>query len=312
MLLWHTLSTYFRARLGGRVQKIPLDAGSGCPNRDGTLSHAGCIFCNAQGSGSGLRRQGLNISSQWKFWQEKYARTEHSRKFIAYLQSFSNTYGPAARLRHLLEEVARLPGILGLSVGTRPDCLDEEKLDMLADCSLPEIWLELGLQSAHDATLQRVNRHHSRADAERAVRNAAARGLKVCGHLMAGLPGEDAEAFLYSVRWAATLPLSGIKLHSLYVCADTELARLHALGRYTPLSKEVYVDMLAAALPLLPARMVIHRLTGDPAPGELLTPDWTLDKRGVLTALHRHMHRCGLWQGCRADAGNRRPAWFGR
>lgn len=312
MLLWHTLSTYFRARLGGRVQKIPLDAGSRCPNRDGTLSRAGCIFCNEQGSGSGLGGQGVDIPSQWRLWQEKYARTEDSRRFIAYLQSFSNTYGPPGRLRRLLSEVARLPGNLGVSVGTRPDCLDEEKLDILAACPLSEVWLELGLQSAHDATLERINRHHSRTDAERAIRAADARGLKVCGHLMAGLPGEDADAFLRSVRWAAALPLAGIKLHSVYVCAGTELARQYASGTYAPPTKEAYVEMLASALPLLPARMVVHRLTGDPAPGELLAPDWTLDKRGVLATLHRSMHRRGLWQGCRADARQGRPLWFGR
>lgn len=312
MILWHTLSTYFRERFGGRVQKIPLDAGASCPNRDGTLSHEGCLFCNAQGSGSGLLDRGIDIGAQWKFWQEKYANTDNARDFLAYLQSFSNTYGPVAHLRRLLDAVARLPGNRGLSIGTRPDCVDEEKLDLLASCPLPEVWLELGLQSAHDTTLKRVGRRHTHADAERAIHMAADRGLRVCGHLMAGLPGESVEDFLVSVRWAAALPLKGVKLHSLYVCRHSPLEYLWKKGDYIPLTRAAYVDALACALPLLPSSMVIHRLTGDPAPGELLAPLWTLRKRDVFTALHHRMRTDGLWQGCHADVPTQRPAWYGR
>lgn len=311
MLLWHALSTYFRSRFGGRVQKIPLDAGASCPNRDGTLSHDGCVFCNAQGAGSGLLGRGMDIDAQWRLWREKYRRTDASRTFLAYFQSFSNTYGSPDALRRLLDRVSVLPGNRGLAIGTRPDCVDEEKLDMLAAYALPEVWLELGLQSAHEATLERIGRRHDRAAAERAVRMAAARGIKVCGHLMAGLPGESAGDFLASVRWAAALPLAGIKLHSLYVCRQSGLEDVWRRGEYTPPAREEYVDMLARALPLLPSRVVIHRLTGDPAPGELLAPLWTLRKRDVFTALHRRMRRDGTWQGSAADAPGERPQWYG-
>lgn len=311
MLLWHTLSTYFRSRFGERVQKIPLDAGASCPNRDGTLSRAGCVFCNAQGAGSGLLERGVDIGAQWRLWREKYRNTDSRRGFLAYFQSFSNTYGPPESLRRLLDSVAALPGNMGVSIGTRPDCVDEEKLDILAACPLPEVWLELGLQSAHDATLDRIGRRHGRAEAECAVRMAAARGIRVCGHLMAGLPGETAEDFLASVRWAAALPLAGIKLHSLYVCRESGLEQAWRRGEYAPLTRENYVDTLARALPLLPSRMVIHRLTGDPAPGELLAPRWTLRKRDVFTALYHRMRRDGAWQGSKADVGEGRPVWYG-
>lgn len=311
MLLHYTLSAYFRSRFQGRIQKIPLDAGSSCPNRDGTLSRTGCIFCNVEGSGSGLGQQGFSLARQWQHWIHRYQRTESGRRFMAYLQSFSNTYGPVSRLRTLLDTIVALPGVMGVSVGTRPDCLDTEKLELLAGCPLPEVWLELGLQSAHDATLRRINRHHSRTVSEQAVHAAARHGIRVCGHFMAGLPGEGAEEFLDSIRWAAALPLAGIKIHNVYVCCNTVLAEQYAAGSYQPLQRESYLELLAAALPLLPAHMVIHRLTGDPAPHELVAPEWAADKRGLLTSLHHIMSRRGLWQGCRADAWESRPEWFG-
>ena len=142
MLLWHTLATYFRRKYGVRVQKIPLDAGATCPNRDGTLSARGCIFCNDSGSGSGMGLRGLDLRAQWDAWYAKYTTTDSDRLFMAYLQSFSNTYGPASRLARLLEQVAALPGCRGIAVGTRPDCLDDEKLALLAGCGLDEVWLE--------------------------------------------------------------------------------------------------------------------------------------------------------------------------
>lgn len=255
--------------------------------------------------------RGVDIGAQWVFWQAKYRSTDSSRAFLAYIQSFSNTYGPAAALQRLLDAVSALPGNVGLAIGTRPDCVDAEKLDMLAACPLPEVWLELGLQSASDVTLARINRRHCRDDAERAVRMAAQRGIRVCGHLMAGLPGEDVEDFLASVRWAAALPLAGVKLHCLYVCQGSTLAGEFRRGGYTPLSRQTYVEALTRALPLLPSRVVIHRLTGDPAPGELLAPAWTLQKRDVFTDLYHSMRRQGLWQGCQADVPMGRPEWYG-
>ena len=177
MLLWHTLATYFRRKYGVRVQKIPLDAGATCPNRDGTLSARGCIFCNDSGSGSGMGLRGLDLRAQWDAWYTKYTTTDSDRLFMAYLQSFSNTYGPASRLAHLLEQVAALPGCRGIAVGTRPDCLDGEKLALLAGCGLDEIWLELGLQTCRDDTLRRINRGHTARQAEEAVRAALDAGL---------------------------------------------------------------------------------------------------------------------------------------
>ena len=171
----------------------------------------------------GLR--GLDLRAQWDAWYTKYTTTDSDRLFMAYLQSFSNTYGPASRLAHLLEQVAALPGCRGIAVGTRPDCLDGEKLALLAGCGLDEVWLELGLQTCRDDTLRRINRGHTARQAEEAVRAALDAGLLVCGHLMAGLPGEDENDFLDGVDWAVSLGMQGLKLHNVYVPQGTELAR---------------------------------------------------------------------------------------
>ncbi len=310
-MLWHCLGTYFRRKYGKRVQKIPLDAGASCPNRDGTLAKQGCIFCNAQGSGSGLWHKGLTLQEQWNVWKDKYEATDSNRGFMAYFQSFSNTYGPSSRLMHLVETVQNLPENMGVSVGTRPDCIDNEKLDILARCNLPEVWIEFGLQSCHERTLDLIQRRHSVNDSEKAVRMAADHGLKVCAHLMAGLPGENTDDFLESVRWALTLPLAGLKIHNLYVSHDSVLKTWYANGHYTPLHSDDYIDMLARALPLIPSNIVMHRLTGDPAPGELAAPDWAEHKRPIFTALIHRLQGQKCWQGSEADVGSMRPQWYG-
>lgn len=309
MLRWHTLAAYYHWKCGARVQKIPLDAGASCPNRDGALSRRGCLFCNAQGAGSGLAARGLSLQEQWDVLRAERLRRTPQARFLAYLQSFSNTYGPKERLQQLLQTASALPGCLGLAVGTRPDCLDGPKLDMLA-AHPGELWLELGLQSGNDATLARINRGHDAACAARAVRAAAARGIAVCGHLMAGLPGEDEKDFLQSLDWALSLPLRGLKLHNVYVPRGTGLARLYAAGAYHPLWRDEYVDMLCMALPRIPSGIVLHRLQSDPAPGELLAPAWASDKRGVLGDLRRALEARDLWQGKAVDAPWGRPSIF--
>lgn len=298
MLPWNALAPYLRSLYGQRVQKIPLDAGASCPNRDGTLSRHGCVFCNGEGSGSGFHAYGNDILSQWAFWQAKYAVNTKATKFLAYFQSFSNTYCSVEKLSQTLERTASLPDIVGLSMGTRPDCLGAEKLRVLAACPLPEVWLELGLQSCHNATLQRINRQHDVAQAEQAVHEAAGMGIKVVGHLMAGLPGEGVEDFLHSVRWAAGLPLHGIKLHCTFVPRHTALARDYAAGKYVPLTQEAYVQAMVRALTLLPANLLIHRLTGDPTPEELVAPLWTRQKSDTINAIRRTMELYNLQQGC--------------
>ncbi len=309
----YALSTYLRQRFGRRVQKIPLDAGCSCPNRDGTLSRRGCLFCNAKGSGTGLLEKGLNLAAQWNHWRGVYNRGPTAASFIAYLQSYSNTHGPVSRLRETLGQITALPDLVGLAVGTRPDCLDREKLALLA--SLPrdpfvEIWLELGLQSADNQVLERINRGHDLETFVRACHAAADHGLFVCAHLIAGLPGEDKSGFLRGIRTLNQLPVQGVKFHSLYVCAGSPLADIWRKGEYAPLTLERYLDWIADGIALLRPDMVVQRLTGDPAPDELLAPPWAAVKRSVRAGILAELRSRNLWQGKALTPEAPVPSWF--
>ncbi|SIO00583.1 TIGR01212 family radical SAM protein [Halodesulfovibrio marinisediminis] len=304
------LATYFRYRFAERVQKIPLDAGATCPNRDGTISRTGCIFCNPSGSGSGMGLQGMNLNDQWDSWYKKYTRSQNARLFIAYLQSFSNTYGPAEKLSKNLTSIASLQGVMGVSIGTRPDCVDEEKLDIIAKQDLDEIWLELGLQSAHDRTLSLINRGHTYQDFVNAVTLAAERGIKVCVHLIAGLPNETTEDFLRTVEMVCELPIRGIKFHSLYVADNTVLAKMWRDGKYTPMTEEEFIDAITRAVPKVPSTVVIQRLTGDAMEGELLAPHWGTAKRALVDKIMAELAKRDVWQGKEVDAADSVPLWF--
>jgi radical SAM protein (TIGR01212 family) len=309
MQLWYPAFVYFTRRLGMRLQKIVLDRpGASCPNRDAATGRNGCVFCNPYGSGSGLAEAAPDLFTQWEHWRAHYGAK--ARLFMAYFQSFTNTRGRLEDLRGLLAQTEKLPAIAGIAIGTRPDCVDEAKLDAVAACGLPEVWLELGLQSAHNATLIRIRRGHGVAASERAVRLAAERGIKVCGHLMAGLPGEGAEGFIDSIRWVAALPIAGIKLHNVYVARDTPLERDYLAGAYMPLGQREYVALAAEALTLLPARVVIQRLVSDPAPDELVAPEWTRLKSRTHDAIRALLMAEKEWQGCKNDARDGVPAWF--
>lgn len=287
---WNTFTLHLRRRFGQRVQKIPLDAGSSCPNRDGTLSRDGCTFCNAVGSGSGLGLAGMNIPAQWNHWREHFRKSNRASLFLAYLQSFSNTYGPAARLAALIDILRPLPDLAGLSVGTRPDCIDAEKLALLHGAPWKEKWLELGVQTLNDATLRRINRGHDAASSERAIDLAAQTNVQVCAHLMLGLPGETPDDVLRTVRRLNALPVNGVKLHNVYVCRNTALERDYRAGNYEPLAEEAYVRLAVDALVELRPDIIIHRVVADPAPGELVAPDWATRKGDLVRFIQHAYH----------------------
>ncbi|QGY39817.1 TIGR01212 family radical SAM protein [Pseudodesulfovibrio cashew] len=318
MKRYYSLSAHTRRRYGQRVQKIPLDAGFSCPNRDGTLSRAGCLFCNPKGSGSGFGAQGQSLAEQWEFWRSIHVERHHLSLFTAYLQSYSNTHGPIEKLAETLTRLKGLPGLESLSLGTRPDCLDKAKLELLArqrdELGLSDVTLELGLQSASDTTLAYINRGHTAAEFAEAVKEAAAHGLTVVGHVIAGLPtpnGREGEAeLLDSIDFINTLPVSGIKFHNLYVCRGTGVAKLYEAGQYVPLSQDEYLTMLSAALMRLKPTTVVHRLNGNPGKGELLAPDWAANMRGLHNAVRSHFEKHDVWQGKHNGAGDAIPPWF--
>ncbi|WP_462324420.1 tRNA modification radical SAM protein MnmL/YtqA [Desulfoplanes sp.] len=309
---YFSLSTYFHNRHGHRVQKIPLDAGFSCPNRDGTLSAAGCLFCNPLGSGTGQGQDSTPLAEQYNFWRARFHKKYKAHAFLGYLQSFTNTYGPLSAVTRVLDELRGLPELAGVCIGTRPDCLDRAKLAALAKFPGPENWLDLGLQSANDQTLVRINRGHDVACFERSARMAGEMGLKVCAHVIAGLPGETKEDFLATIDFLNRLPVQGIKIHNLYVCKGAGLALWWRRGDYLPPSMAEYVGWVVHGLAHLRPDIVIHRLNGDPQPGELLAPDWAGDKSGVLQAISLALAEQDTWQGRAYGRTSRRPPWFDR
>lgn len=297
-LPFRSLNAYMTARYGERVQKITLDAGFTCPNRDGRVGRGGCMYCNDRGSGTGAQARGLDITRQLDEGVSRLGKRYQAQKFMAYFQSFSNTYAPLEDLRRLYEEALAHPQVVGLSIGTRPDCLSPELIKLLSGYSRRHlIWLELGLQSAHDRTLQLINRGHDAACFARTANLTANQGLHVLAHVILGLPQESRDDMLATARFLSTLPVDGVKIHLLYVIKDTPLAELFNDGRYTPLYQEDYVDLIVDFIELLPPHLVIHRLTGDPHPDELVAPEWCLHKNRVLTRIKENFIRRQTFQG---------------
>jgi len=295
---YRDLNTYFRDMFGHRVHKITVDAGMTCPNRDGTLSTGGCIYCSAQGSGTGAFGAGKSIREQLESAKDKVARRFKAKKFIAYFQSFTNTYAPIERLQALYDEALAVPDVAGLAIGTRPDCVSTEVLDLLESYTAGNlIWIEYGLQSAHDVTLNLINRGHDTASFTRAVAATRGRGINICAHIILGLPGETRRQMMETARFLADIGIHGIKLHLLYVILGTRLETLYNAGRYHCLEQQEYVELVCEFLERLPTDMVIQRLTGDPHPRELVAPAWALEKKQTLDMIKAVLEDRDTWQG---------------
>ncbi|MFO7495916.1 MAG: TIGR01212 family radical SAM protein [Desulfobacterales bacterium] len=295
---YRDLNTHLRALFGCRVQKISVDAGLTCPNRDGRVGSGGCIYCNSRGSGTGAHRLGLSVAEQLRRGKAALSKRYKAEKFLAYFQSFCNTYAPLETLHRLYAEALGVPNVVGLAVGTRPDCVDAPVLDLLAGLARSHlIWVEYGLQSAHDATLARINRGHTFRQFQRAVQATRHRGIRICAHVILGLPGETRRQMLVTADAVAALGIDGIKLHLLYVIRGTPLEVLYRTGHYTCLEQAAYVDLVCDFLERLPPEMVIQRLTGDPHPEELVAPQWSLKKSETLSLIQASLEQRDAWQG---------------
>ena len=300
---YYDFNTYLRSRFGCRVQKITIDAGMTCPNRNGNLATGGCIYCNAKGSGTGAFSQGRSITDQLTDGKRALSRRYKAKKFIAYFQSFSNTYAPVERLKRLYAEALAVEDVVGLSIGTRPDCVAAPILDLLQSyASKFLIWVEYGLQSAHDRTLRRINRGHDVARFEAAVAATRNRNIKICAHVILGLPGESRQDMRATAERLSELALDGVKLHVLYVIKGTPLENLYHEGQYRCLEQAEYVDLVCDFLERLPSQMVVQRLTSDPHPDELVAPKWTLQKNDNRQLIHKALEVRDTWQGRLADA----------
>ena len=295
---YNDLNTYFQSIFGCRVQKISIDAGLSCPNRDGTISSGGCIYCNARGSGTGAFDRGLSLTAQLQQGKTFLSRRYKAKKFIAYFQSFSNTYAPQDILKPLYEEALAVEDIVGLAVGTRPDCVNEPVLDLL-QAYTPNylIWIEFGLQSASDKTLECINRGHDVQCFKDAIKKTSSRGIKICVHVILGLPHESRSDMLHTARTIADLGIDGIKLHLLYVVKGTLLETQHRQGKYKCLEQQEYVDLVCDFIERIPPNMIIQRLTGDPHPKELVAPQWALKKSETLSKIRNTLEERDSWQG---------------
>ena len=296
--LYRDYNSYLRERFGCRVQKVTVDAGLTCPNRDGRCGRGGCIYCNSRGSGTGAARRGETVTEQLEKGKAFLGKRYKARKFLAYFQSFSNTYAPLAHLKALYAEALAVKDIVGLSIGTRPDCVPDDVLDHLQALARERlVWLEYGLQSARDETLKLIERGHGVKDFEDALDRARRRHLPVCAHVILGLPGEGREEMMQTARFLAARDIQAVKIHLLYVVKGTKLDALYREGRYKCLTRNEYVALTAEFLARLPFRIVVQRLTGDPHREELRAPLWALEKRENLRAIHDYMERKGLRQG---------------
>lgn len=295
---YNLFSEHLKQRFGGRVHKISVDAGFGCPNRDGGRSRPGCLFCDPGGSGAVGIERALPVAEQIEQGKEVMVRKYKARHFMAYFQPFSNTFAPVAVLRERYDAALVVPGVVGLAVGTRPDCLPEAVLDLLADYHRRTyFWLELGLQSRHDATLAFLRRGHDYATFLAAYAAAKARGLRVCVHVILGLPGEDRAAMLATADELARLRVDGVKLHLLHVLDGTPLGDMFRKGEIAVLEQDAYVQLAADVLERLHPETLIQRLTGDGPRDTLLAPLWSLNKWEVLNAIDAELERRGTRQG---------------
>ena len=295
---YRDLAAWLRQRFGCRVQKISLDAGMTCPNRDGRAGTGGCVYCNATGSGTGAHAAGLSITEQLRRGRESLGRRYGASAFIAYFQSFTNTYAPVETLRRLYDEALAVEGVVGLSVGTRPDCVDRDVIALLQSyAARTMVWVEYGLQSIHDRTLERINRGHTSDAFRRAVEDTAGRGIHVCTHLILGLPGENRDDMRQTAEAVARLPVNGAKVHLLYVIRGTRMEQMLQAGEYRCMEQDEYADAVCDVLERLPSRMVIQRLTGDPHPEELVGPAWALRKQETLSLIRRRLGQRQTWQG---------------
>ncbi|MCK5145437.1 TIGR01212 family radical SAM protein [bacterium] len=292
---YYQFSQYLRDRFGCKTWKLPIDAGFTCPNRDGTLGSKGCIFCdNAAFSPRDERPPLVQLYAHMK-------RIRNARKvdaFIIYFQTFSNTYAPIAKLKKMWDEAIAQPGVVGLSIGTRPDCLSDEILELLSGY-LPtvEVWLELGVQTIHDSTLEFIERKHNFAQSRKAIIDAANRGLKVSVHLIIGLPGETTQMIRETIDTIATLPIHGIKIHPLQIIRNTRLADLYNAGEFSLMSREVYLEHVCDLIERLPPHIVIQRLTAEAQLDYLIAPKWGLEKMAALNRIDIILKKRGTRQG---------------
>ena len=300
---YYSLDAYLKKTFGEKVYKLSLDGGMTCPNRDGTCGDRGCIFCSAGGSGDFAASRQTAVSRQLEqaMAQVKRKMPDGSQgSYIAYFQSYTNTYAPLPYLKQLFGEAVSHPAVAALSIGTRPDCLEPEVIGLLKDLNrVKPVWVELGLQTIHDSTAAFIRRGYGLPVFEDALRRLKAAGLTVIVHVILGLPGETRLMMAETVHYLAQSPIDGIKLQLLHILKGTGLADYCRTNPFPMFTMEEYIDFVIDCVEILPPELTIHRLTGDGPKSLLLAPLWSGNKRLVLNTLHRRFKERNTWQGKR-------------
>lgn len=297
---YYQFSEYLKTKFGTKVYKITLDAGFCCPNRDGTISSGGCIFCDDGGSFSRAHSASLSVKQQILTGVETLSSRFKAKKFMAYFQAYSNTYKPVEELKKIYDESLCHEDVVGISIGTRPDCVDSEKLDLIQSYTdRYETWLEYGLQSMHDRTLKFINRGHDFETFLKAYKETKKRGIKVGVHVILGLPGETKEDMLQTVKTLSDLGVDGVKFHCLCIFPNTKLFDMYQNKEIKLLEEDEYIDIACDCLELLPETTTIHRLGGNGLQAIKVAPAWLNKKFEILNRIDDELERRGSYQGCR-------------
>ena len=296
---FYSLDYFYRQKFGSKVARVTIDGGFTCPNRDGTVSSGGCIFCGTSGAGEFCADKALPILQQINIQKTVLQNKWKELKIIPYFQSFTNTYAAVDVLRKKYEEALTAEECVGLSIATRADCLGNDVLDLLEELnSRTFLQVELGLQTVNNKTAQVINRGYSLDVFTQSVQALQSRGIEIVAHLIVGLPGEDRTDYLNAVRYISDMKINGVKIQVLYLLQDAPLMQWYTEGKIKFMERFEYIDTIAAMLSYLSPQVVVHRLTGDPPWRSLIKPKWTTDKKQILNQINQYLKEKNIYQGC--------------
>lgn len=285
-----SFNDYFKYKFNDKVVKLSLDAGCTCPNRDGKISHQGCIFCSEKGSGDFAASRNSSMQEQINSQKILLSKKWNSNKYIAYFQNFTNTYGDINYLKNLYNEIIKSDDIIGLSIATRADCLDDEVMKMLIDLNKKTfLWIELGMQSVNEKSINFINRGYSHETFDQNVKKLCENNIRFLTHIIFGLPTESYDDMIRTVNYVKEIHPFGVKFHSLYIQNDSPLSNYYKENPFELISKEDYINIVCDAIEILPRDIVIHRLTGDPDREKLIAPLWTRDKLSVISSIDKEL-----------------------
>ena len=295
---YHTWNYYLRNTFGEKVFKVSLNGGFTCPNLDGKVSRGGCTYCSNSGSGDFAGNPASPLSEQFNDIKAMMHKKWPNAKYIGYFQAFTNTYAPVDVLKEKYETILALDDVIGLSISTRPDCLEDDVVEYLGELNKrTNLWVELGLQTIHDSTSKLINRGHDYDEFLKGLEKLKAKNIKVIVHIINGLPGEDYNMMMETAKAVANMGVDGIKIHLLHVIKDTPMEKMLQKGMLTLMSQEEYINLVCDQLEILPETMIVHRLTGDGKRDELVGPLWSLKKWEVLNAIDDELKKRNSYQG---------------